>query len=653
MRFATTIILFIASVTFWGCIEESSFEVNQMELDEPNSPPTIHSTILTEGNDFSVGYYNGNIRTDRVKLEWDASTDENFLGYKIFRAAGGYGGDITEGFESGSFPSGWTEYGDYGGWYVTNEDAYEGSYSLRSYSGDYGWEYLEKTITVPQYADVFISFWSKGIDDGDGYLYLNGNQYVHWGYDYYGADWQYFSTYYYTGTNTQITLQWLYSTESYGHGILDNIVVSGTAGENPSFTLIETLNDKNSTEIWDLTLTENQYYIYKVATLVETGIPKVDDIEIKTPLWQSPGNPSVNVLSPTVIELTWEDNSESETAFQIFADTLDVSVWEYVTIDSLTANKNDTNKVISGLSTSAQYRFSIKATNIWEEDTPLAYSPSITFSFNPPSNLVASQVSGTKTVNLTWYDNSTLENGLKIERKSELGDFVEIAIVDSNVTSYVDYDTTDFEYDSTYTYRVRAYNDYSGMIYTDYSDEASVTLSTGLPLGYVEIGTETSSWSYPFYTFYHDARTQILYLQSEIQYSFAITKIAFYVTTLPGQTMNNFVVRMKHTQSSYFSDSYFDNSGYTICHDGYLNINQYGWVEIILSTPFSYNGDDNLIIDISFDNTYYTSNGGCWYTSTSQPRSLTMHTDSGLGDPLNWSSGTSNYQIPNIRLYSD
>mgnify|MGYP003738516805 CR=1 FL=1 len=81
-----------------------------------------------------------------------------------------------------------------------------------------------------------------------------------------------------------------------------------------------------------------------------------------------------------------------------------------------------------------------------------------------------------KLVDLTWYDNSTLEDGFKIERDTGSG-FELLATVDDNSTSYTDTDTTDFEYDNTYTYRIRAYNDYSGTIYTDYSSIASVTLS--------------------------------------------------------------------------------------------------------------------------------------------------------------------------------
>jgi len=224
----------IIGVIFWGCTEETPLGIEQHTLDMPNSPPAIAESNLTDGDDFSVGYYNGNIRSDMVNLEWEASEDENFLAYKIFRATGGYSSDIFEGFESGSLPSGWTEYGDNGGWYVTSGDSmnypYSGDYFIQSNFGYYGYEYLEKTISVPQYSDIFISYYSKGINDGDGYFFINGYEYDHWGYDYDGSYWNYNSEYYNTGSNTEIVLAWVYSTENYGYGLLDNIEISGVEG---------------------------------------------------------------------------------------------------------------------------------------------------------------------------------------------------------------------------------------------------------------------------------------------------------------------------------------------------------------------------------------------------------------------------------------
>lgn len=496
--------LSVIFVLYWGCTEDTPLGISPHELDTPDSNPTIPASDYTNGTNFSTGYYNGKIRSDRTQLEWNESTDENFLCYKIFRATGYEfdGSNIYEGFEGGTIPSGWTEYGDNFGWYVTDSGAYEDDYAIRSYGGYYNSDTLEKTIPVPQNADVFISFWNKGVNDGIGYFYINGSLYEYWGYDYNGTNWDYSSEYYFTGANTEITLQWVYSSESYGYGVLDNIEISGVEGDELSFSLIETLNDKATTTFMDTTLTQNQYYTYKIANIIDTGVPTVDDIAVKTPKWQAPNSVIVNGLSPEVVELSWVDNTESETSFKIYIDTMDVNLWDYVAVSSTTANQDNTTKVISGLSSTAQYRFSIMAKNTWEDDTPLDYSSSFVFQFDPPSYLQTGQQSGSKLIDLTWYDNSTLEDGFKIERDTGSG-FELLAIVDTDSTSYTDTDTTDFEYDSTYTYRIRAYNDYSGTVYTDYTNEASVTLSeTGSIFVNFEDGQLPDGWSAYYYDNY-------------------------------------------------------------------------------------------------------------------------------------------------------
>jgi hypothetical protein len=568
-------LLLCLCILFWTCSEKSPLEIEHHVLDTPNSSPIIEESNYTDGTDFTEGYYNGKIRSNQVNLEWEASKDENFLAYKIFRALGGGPDveDIFEGFEGGSFPSGWTEYGDYGGWYVTSEDAALGDYSIRSYSGYYSYEYLEKTITVPQNSDIFISYYSMGMYDGEGYLYINGSLHDFWGYNYDGPYWNYNSNYYYTGSNTEIILTWIYLTESSGYGLLDNIEISGVDGGSTSYSLIETLNDKNTSTFLDTTLIQNQYYTYKVATIIEQGTHKVDDVEIKTPLWQAPSNINYDILSPEVIEVTWEDNSESESSFKVYVE--ESYYWnDYETVNSYSSSQDDTSMVISNLSTDTQYRIGVKAYNSWEE-TDTTYSNSFTISFDPPTYLNVSAVSDTEAVYLTWNDNTNLENGFKIQRKidfdgvyetigysgedenyftdyinfedfkfdtsfvyqvcayntysdtvftdysyydsyiftlsspsnfsanqqsgSKLVDltwtdnltiedgfeierdigtgFELLETLSANTTSYTDTDTTSFEYDSTYIYRIRAYNDYSGTIYTDYSNEAFIILS--------------------------------------------------------------------------------------------------------------------------------------------------------------------------------
>jgi hypothetical protein len=197
-------------------------------------------------------------------------------------------------------------------------------------------------------------------------------------------------------------------------------------------------------------------------------------------------------------------------------------------------------------------------------------------------------------------------------------------------------------------YQVKIVDYYDSGVY-DLSDDY-FTIEESTPY-YVEIGTGSYNWGYPFYTYYHDARTQILYLSSEISTSGTIDKIAFYVTSIPGQTMFNFTVRMKHTSSSSYASSSFNNSSYTTCLSTTKTISSTGWVEIPLTTSFSYNGSSNLIVDVSFDNTSYSNFGNVWSFTSSNYRSIRHFSDSTLGDPLNWSSGTRTAYVPNIRLY--
>lgn len=99
-------------------------------------------------------------------------------------------------------------------------------------------------------------------------------------------------------------------------------------------------------------------------------------------------------------------------------------------------------------------------------DTYTGASPS------PPTNLRAFALSSTQ-IQLDWKDNSMGEQGFEIERKGESGDYTVIAQVGANVTTYTDGGLTR---DTTYTYRVRAYNA-AGK--SPYSNPASATTCSG------------------------------------------------------------------------------------------------------------------------------------------------------------------------------
>jgi hypothetical protein len=181
----------------------------------------------------------------------------------------------------------------------------------------------------------------------------------------------------------------------------------------------------------------------------------------------------------------------------------------------------------------------------------------------------------------------------------------------------------------------------------------SAALNCGLPTKVTGAGTTT--WDFPLFTYYHDARTQCIYLPAEIGSAGRITALSLYVTTLPGQPMNAWTIRMKHTTLASYTSPAWDTSGWTVVHQSVQNIATTGWVTFPLSTPFDYNGTNNLLVDFSFNNDFYTTSGASRTTSTgSTVRTVYNYSDSFNGDPLTW-SGTNPTpitatQLPNLRV---
>jgi len=186
----------------------------------------------------------------------------------------------------------------------------------------------------------------------------------------------------------------------------------------------------------------------------------------------------------------------------------------------------------------------------------------------------------------------------------------------------------------------------------------SVELRGRAGMGSCQIGAGTFSWHFPMATDYRDARTQVIYLQSEIGGAMPITHLALNVTTVPGEVMNNWTIRMKHTaMDSYPASPRWEGTGWTTVYQANQTISSTGWVEFELSTPFNYNGSDNVMIDFSFNKSSYSwSYGQCFSTPVAANRSIFYRGDSSYGDPLSWSGASpvpwEQSLIPDVRLNS-
>lgn len=113
------------------------------------------------------------------------------------------------------------------------------------------------------------------------------------------------------------------------------------------------------------------------------------------------------------------------------------------------------------------------------------------------------------------------------------------------------------------------------------------------------IGTGTlNTEKYPFNGYSNFSWSDVIYTQSELGASGTISKIAFFVDNAPSAyTMNNQLIYIRNTSSQSFTNtSYPGISGFTQVFNGTITYNGAGWKEITFSTPYNYNGIDNLEI---------------------------------------------------------
>ncbi|MBL9185109.1 MAG: M36 family metallopeptidase [Verrucomicrobiaceae bacterium] len=171
-----------------------------------------------------------------------------------------------------------------------------------------------------------------------------------------------------------------------------------------------------------------------------------------------------------------------------------------------------------------------------------------------------------------------------------------------------------------------------------------------------EVGVGDTSFTPLFGTSSHDGRTQSLYTAEEIGAARSIDSIAFNVTTLPGHPLTNLTVRMKHTTLQNYASSNvsWESTGWTVCYSGTHSITATGWDSIPLTTPFPYDGRQNVLVDISFDGNAPSAAGIVQATAGTAYRTLHYLSDSADGDPLGWSGltplGTPSVTRPDIRF---
>ncbi len=211
------------------------------------------------------------------------------------------------------------------------------------------------------------------------------------------------------------------------------------------------------------------------------------------------------------------------------------------------------------------------------------------------------------------------------------------------------YDYSGLGYLETYTWQVIAHNVDDNRLTTS---GPVWSFSTTTPPGYVLIGNELNTTLMPVNSYYGYSYSQTYYLASEIGTGGLISSIAYYwdgATSNPAS--NQWTVYMKNSANNQFVDNTAWESGMEQVFSGTVNCPANpGWVTILLSTPFMFDGTSNLVIGVyeslaGYDYPY----GSFRFTAAPNIRSMIFYNDTTNPDPL--APPTANYTLmgfPNL-----
>ena len=240
--------------------------------------------------------------------------------------------------------------------------------------------------------------------------------------------------------------------------------------EGGTYSVIATV-PTDTTTYKDTSVEEEKTYYYRVKAFNGKGDSAYsNEVQVTTPAQQTvpsaPTNLAASASSCSEVALSWTDNSDNEEHFVVERAKKGGTYSILATLDPDTTEYTD-----STVEGGKIYYYRVKAVN-GAGDSEYSNEANVSVPEcetvpNAPTNLSGTAVSSSE-IDLTWNDNSDNEDGFKIERKEEGGTYSEVASLPENTTIYKD---TGLSADTTYYYRVKAFNSKGE---SNYSNEISI-----------------------------------------------------------------------------------------------------------------------------------------------------------------------------------
>jgi len=251
-------------------------------------------------------------------------------------------------------------------------------------------------------------------------------------------------------SQSQINLTWTDNSSNES-----NFVVARATSSGGSYTDIATLS-ANVTSYSNTGLSPSTTYYY-VVRATNAGGASVNSAQASATTQSgvpaAPINLAAAAFSYSRIDLTWSDSSTNEANFVVLRGT--ASGGPYTTIATLGANVTSYSN--TGLTQNTTYYYVVRATNATGTSANSNQASAKTLGQVPgtPLNLVATWV-GSSQANLTWSDNSGIEQNYVVTRSTTAGGpYTVIATLGANSTSY---SNTGLAANTRYYYTVRATN---------------------------------------------------------------------------------------------------------------------------------------------------------------------------------------------------
>lgn len=275
---------------------------------------------------------------------------------------------------------------------------------------------------------------------------------------------------------------------------------------------------------------------------------------------------------------------------------------------------------------------------------------------HPPTGLVA--ISGNNIVQLTWTEalgrkaqetalsgtQNRATNGYKIYRDG-------IALGTVSGSSYTDNavsNGTQYSY-----YLTTLYSNPAGESAPSNTVTATPNIITEALIG-SDTSTTSTSVASPINIYYRSTHGQSIYTAAELNAAgmigaVSITQIGFYVDSAPAYALPAFIVRMKHSSDNNVASWQTLSGMQTVYSNAAYLPGTGGYQMLTLSSPFLWNGVDNIVIDTAFNRvSSYNLSGTVQYSSVTNGYRYNRSDGSDQSDVF--SGGSISNNRPNVKL---